>query len=187
MFYAKFGRSRISRTASMHNSFIVLRCMWKEPAPLLGSPATPLHVWFTFESHIMKCAFNKVNRVQQTLFLAMSQMSASQEQNTSRRVTKTPLARQQCWPESFCNSGKFLRQVHYWLKNFRILCKTIYPDNMESVRMNWKKSLDKFPDDPKSVQLILKMCPDNLKRVWMMWKVSVRSKQCPDNLKNVSR
>ena len=26
------------------------------------------------------------------------------------------------------------------------------------------------------------MCPDNLKRVWMMWKVSVRSKQCPDNL-----
>ena len=60
--------------------------------------------------------------------------------------------------------------------------------------MKWKKNLDdlevcldKFPDDPKSVQLILKMCPDNLKRVWMMWKVSGRSKQCPDNLKNVSR
>ena len=33
-FCAKFGCSRIPRTASMHNSFIVLRCMWKEPAPL---------------------------------------------------------------------------------------------------------------------------------------------------------
>ena len=54
------------------------------------------------------------------------------------RVTKTPSARQQCWPESFCKSGKFLRQVHYWLKNFRILCNTKYPDNMQSVRMNRK-------------------------------------------------
>ena len=33
-FCAKFGRSRIPRTARMHNSLIVLRCMWKEPAPL---------------------------------------------------------------------------------------------------------------------------------------------------------
>ena len=33
-FCAKFGHSRIPRTASIHNSFIVLRCMWKEPAPL---------------------------------------------------------------------------------------------------------------------------------------------------------
>ena len=32
-FCAKFGHSRIPRTASIHNSFIVLRCMWKEPAP----------------------------------------------------------------------------------------------------------------------------------------------------------
>ena len=32
-FCAKFGRSRIPRTARMHNSLIVLRCMWKEPAP----------------------------------------------------------------------------------------------------------------------------------------------------------
>ena len=47
---------------------------------------------------------------------------------------------QQCWPESFCKSGKFLRQVHYWLKNFRILCNTKYPDNMQSVWMNWKVS-----------------------------------------------
>ena len=53
------------------------------------------------------------------------------------RVTKTPSARQQCWPESFCKSGKFLRQVHYWLKNFRILCNTKYPDNMQSVRQNF--------------------------------------------------
>ena len=39
------------------------------------------------------------------------------------RVAKTPSARQQCWPESFCKSGKFLRHVHYWLKNFRIIWK----------------------------------------------------------------
>ena len=35
-FCAKFGRSRIPRTARAPNSFIVLRCMWKEPAPLPG-------------------------------------------------------------------------------------------------------------------------------------------------------
>ena len=34
---AKFGRSRIQRMATVPNSFIVLRCMWKEPAPLFGS------------------------------------------------------------------------------------------------------------------------------------------------------
>ena len=34
-FCAKFGRSRIPRTASVPNSFIILRCMWKEPAPLM--------------------------------------------------------------------------------------------------------------------------------------------------------
>ena len=33
-FCAKFGCSRTPRTARMHNSLIVLRCMWKEPAPL---------------------------------------------------------------------------------------------------------------------------------------------------------
>ena len=33
-FCAKFGCSRIPRTTRMHNSLIVLRCMWKEPAPL---------------------------------------------------------------------------------------------------------------------------------------------------------
>ena len=47
------------------------------------------------------------------------------------RVRKTPSARQQCWPKSFCRSGKFLRQVYYWLKNFWILCNTKYPDNMQ--------------------------------------------------------
>ena len=69
------------------------------------------------------------------------------------RVTKTPSACQQCWPESFCKSGKFLRQVHYWLKNFWILCNTKYPDNMQSVRMNWKVSGQS------------KKCPDNLENV----------------------
>ena len=33
-FCAKFGCSLVLRTASAHNSFIVLRCTWKEPAPL---------------------------------------------------------------------------------------------------------------------------------------------------------
>ena len=33
-FWAKFGCSRTPRTARALNSFIVLRCMWKEPAPL---------------------------------------------------------------------------------------------------------------------------------------------------------
>ena len=69
------------------------------------------------------------------------------------RVTKTPSARQQCWPESFCKSGKFLRQIHYWLNNFWILCNTKYPDNMQSVRMNWKVSGQS------------KKCPDNLENV----------------------
>ena len=36
-FCAKFGHSRIPRTASAHKSFIILRCMWKEPAPLSTS------------------------------------------------------------------------------------------------------------------------------------------------------
>ena len=40
-FCAKFGRSRIPRRASIPNSFIVLRCMWKEPAPL----AQNWHFW----------------------------------------------------------------------------------------------------------------------------------------------
>ena len=69
------------------------------------------------------------------------------------RVAKTPSARQQCWPESFCKSGKFLRQVHYWQKNIRILCNTKYPDNMQTVRMNWKVSgqSKKCPDNPENV------------------------------------
>ena len=37
---AKFGCSRTPRMASAHKSFIVLRCMWKEPAPFL-----PLTHW----------------------------------------------------------------------------------------------------------------------------------------------
>ena len=33
-FCAEFGCSRTPKTASVHNSFIVLRWIWKEPAPL---------------------------------------------------------------------------------------------------------------------------------------------------------
>ena len=43
------------------------------------------------------------------------------EGGVSSRVAKTLSVRQQCWPERFCKSGKFLRDVHYWLKNFRTL------------------------------------------------------------------
>ena len=37
---AKFGCSQTPRTASAHKSFIVLRCMWKEPAPFNSAPAS---------------------------------------------------------------------------------------------------------------------------------------------------
>ena len=46
-FCAKFGRSRIPRTARMHNSLIVLRCMWKEPAPLTPRYTTCV-IWLAF-------------------------------------------------------------------------------------------------------------------------------------------
>ena len=36
------------------------------------------------------------------------------------RVTKMLSACQQCWLESFCESGKFLQQAHYWQKNLKI-------------------------------------------------------------------
>ena len=49
-FCAKFGRSRIPRTATVHNSFIVLRCMWKEPAPFSRSSFCPLPLpWSTLK------------------------------------------------------------------------------------------------------------------------------------------
>ena len=41
----------------------------------------------------------------------------------------------------------------YWLKNFWILCNTKYPDNMQSILMNWKVSGQ------------YKKCPDNLESV----------------------
>ena len=44
-FCAKFGRSRIPRTARMHNSLIVLRCMWKEPAPLIILNTFSIALW----------------------------------------------------------------------------------------------------------------------------------------------
>ena len=54
-----------------------------------------------------------------------------------------------CKKNSFCESGKFLRHVHYWLKNFRMIwkmygCYTKYPDNMQS-------------DDVESVWMIEKV------------------------------
>ena len=64
------------------------------------------------------------------------------------------------------------------------ICKHIFLDDLE-ICLNIIKS-EKFSNDPKSVQLISKMCLDNLKRVWMIWKISIRSKKCLDNLKNVS-
>ena len=43
---AKFGCSRTPRTASIPKSFIVLRCMWKEPAPFtLFFELSPLLLW----------------------------------------------------------------------------------------------------------------------------------------------
>ena len=47
-FCAKFGCSRTPRTASVPNSFIVLRCMWKEPAPLWNDEKKrwKIHPWW---------------------------------------------------------------------------------------------------------------------------------------------
>ena len=64
------------------------------------------------------------------------------------------------------------------------ICKHIFLDDLE-ICLNIIKS-GKFSYDPISVQLISKMCLDNLKRVWMIWKISVRSKKRLDNLENVS-
>ena len=47
-FCAKFGCSRTPRTASIHKSFIVLRCMWKEPAPLRLFRSLKLSHWMCF-------------------------------------------------------------------------------------------------------------------------------------------
>ena len=45
-FCAKFGCSRTPRTASVPNSFIVLRCMWKEPAPFKSRSSCELpQIW----------------------------------------------------------------------------------------------------------------------------------------------
>ena len=66
---------------------------------------------------------------------------------------KNPVSASAMLSGKFLKSGKFLRQVHYWLKNIRILCNTKYPDNMQSVRMNWKVSGQS------------KKCPDNLENV----------------------
>ena len=57
-FCAKFGRSRIPRTARAPNSFIILRCMWKEPAPLLlrwdlSTTRVTLTTFLTSRSHLV--------------------------------------------------------------------------------------------------------------------------------------
>ena len=51
---------------------------------------------------------------------------------------KNPVSASAMLTGKFLQIRKILRQVHFWLKNFRILCNTKYPDNMQSVRMNWK-------------------------------------------------
>ena len=65
-FCAKFGRSRIPRTARMHNSLIVLRCMWKEPAPFTSGHVGCLSRGIegtcskiTFFSHLALAVFEK--------------------------------------------------------------------------------------------------------------------------------
>ena len=51
-FCAKFGRSRIPRTARDPNSFIVLRCMWKEPAPFSFNRAETIPSLFCFFARV---------------------------------------------------------------------------------------------------------------------------------------
>ena len=85
------------------------------------------------------------------------------------------------WPQSQKNpvsvsamlTGKFL-QIRKVFATSSLLAEKFpdtlqykYPDNMQSVRMNWK------------VSRWSKKCPDE-------WKVSIWCKKCPDNLKNVT-
>ena len=77
------------------------------------------------------------------------------------RVRKTPSARQQCWPETFCESGKFFRirkvfatrwriSGHFGkcpdtIQNIQIICNASgwtgkFPDYLKSVGMNWNLS-----------------------------------------------
>ena len=51
-FCAKFGCSRTPRTARAPNSFIVLRCVWKEPAPLNVQRVV---IWFPLHSNPLCC------------------------------------------------------------------------------------------------------------------------------------
>ena len=58
----------------------------------------------------------------------LHKVSFSEQAN---RVTKTPSARQQCWPESFCKSGKFCDNFniswriprYFAIRNIQIICK----------------------------------------------------------------
>ena len=57
---AKFGRSRIPGAASAHNSFIVLRCMCKEPAPLQKFGICQdfeVKVWLKFHPIFLQVSF----------------------------------------------------------------------------------------------------------------------------------
>ena len=79
----------------------------------------------------------------------------------TNRVRKTPSARQQCWPETFCESGKFFRirkvfatrwriSGHFGkcpdtIQNIQIICNVSgwtgkFPDDLKSVGMNWNLS-----------------------------------------------
>ena len=108
--------------------------------------------------------WNELKSVQ--ILLASVQMQVQQTSWAFTRVRKTPSP--QCWPESFCQSQKFLRHVHYWLKNFRKIWKmsgyyTTYPDNVESVWMIWKVSgwSKKCLDDLESIWTIYALYSEN--------------------------
>ena len=61
-FWAKFGCSRTPRTARAPNSFIVLRCMWKEPAPLglRGQSHRALTTRHILTTWVARCTFDKI-------------------------------------------------------------------------------------------------------------------------------
>ena len=96
----------------------------------------------------------------------------------SGRVRKTMVAWQHCYPESFCKSGKFLRQGIYLLKTVRLARKL----------SGW---LGNCPDNPQTVRTIQKLfrqsrnCPDNQETFWTTQKLSGQSRNCPDNPKTV--
>ena len=115
---AKFGCSRTPRTASAHKSFIVLRCMWKEPAPLLENLAIKVQKGEKLRDWSLESNYGKITgRVKE----AMSWMKLKAATNWSTKSAGLRLIeiypRQRQKERDFNKSWVFhsiLRFSHLW-------------------------------------------------------------------------